>query len=159
MSNTADFKTHIKKVTDSLRNIAGWILRTFRTRDKQALLTAWKTLALPIYDYCSQLWSPYSEGEKRQLEQIQWSFIRKISGLHYDDYWDALKKLGLYSLERRRDTGSSTYGKPLRDWSLPLVSTQLGIQEEAGLSNLLMSQEMLQHGSEMPKHTRSDTSQ
>ena len=103
MSNTADFKTHIKKVTDSLRNIAGWILRTFRTRDKQALLTAWKTLALPIHDYCSQLWSPYSEGEKRQLEQIQWSFIRKISGLHYDDYWDALKKLGLYSLERRRD--------------------------------------------------------
>ena len=56
-------------------------------------------------------------------------------------------------------TGSSTYGKPLRDWSLPLVSTILGIQEEAGLSNLLMSQEMLQHGSEMPKHTRSDTSQ
>ena len=37
MSNTADFnKTHIKKVTDSLRNIAGWILRTFRTKDKQA---------------------------------------------------------------------------------------------------------------------------
>ena len=26
-----------------------------------------------------------------------------ICVLHYDDYWDALKKLGLYSLERRRD--------------------------------------------------------
>ena len=33
----------------------------------------------------------------------RYSGIRKISGLHYDDYWDALKKLGLYSLEWRRD--------------------------------------------------------
>ena len=103
MSNDASFKTHVKKVTDSLRNIAAWILRTFRTRDKQALLTAWKTLALPIHDYCSQLWSPYSEGEKRQLELIQWNFIRKISEVQSDDYWEALKKLGLNSLERRRD--------------------------------------------------------
>ena len=103
MSNDAGFKAHIKKVTNSVRNLAGWILRTFKTRDKQTLLTAWKTLVLPIHDYCSQLWSPYKEGEKTELETIQWSFIRKIRETHADDYWDALDKLGLYSLERRRD--------------------------------------------------------
>jgi hypothetical protein len=103
MSNDASFKAHIKKVTESVRNIAGWILRTFKTRDKQTMLTAWKTLVLPIHDYCSQLWSPFKIAEIAELESIQWSFIRKIRHVRADDYWDALNKLGLYSLERRRD--------------------------------------------------------
>ena len=103
MSNDASFKAHIKKVTESVRNIAGWILRTFKTRDKQTMLTAWKTLVLPIHDYCSQLWSPFKIAEISELEAIQWSFIRKIRHARVDDYWDALNKLGLYSLERRRD--------------------------------------------------------
>ena len=103
MSNDTSFKAHVKKTTESVRNLAGWILRTFRTRDKQTLLTAWKTLVLPIHDYCSQLWSPFRISEISELEAIQWNFIRKIRCTRLDDYWDALNKLGLYSLERRRD--------------------------------------------------------
>ena len=76
MSNDASFKAHIKKVTESVRNIAGWILRTFKTRDKQTMLTAWKTLVLPIHDYCSQLWSPFRIAEISEQEAKQWSFIR-----------------------------------------------------------------------------------
>merc|ERR1712055_1109856 len=37
---------------------SGWILRTFKTRDKYYLKTLWLSLVQPIQDYCSQLWSP-----------------------------------------------------------------------------------------------------
>ena len=75
MSNDCSFGVHIDKVTKSMRNISGWILRTFETRDKLTLLTAWKTLVLQIHDYCSQLWRPLLIKEKKQLENIQWHYI------------------------------------------------------------------------------------
>lgn len=66
------------------------------------MLTTWKSLVLPILDYCSQLWCPISKGEIRKLERIQQSFTRKISGQN-GNYWERLKQLQLYSLERRRE--------------------------------------------------------
>ena len=65
MSNDCSFGVYTDKVTKSMRNISNWILRTFETRDKLTLLTAWKTLVLPIHDYCSQLWSPLLIKEKK----------------------------------------------------------------------------------------------
>ena len=99
MSNDCSFSAHIKKTTSSLRNMSAWILRTFSTRDSNALLTAWKALALPIHDYCSQLWSPYKQAEIIELENIQWSFIRKFRDYTFTDYWDALTQLKMYSLQ------------------------------------------------------------
>ena len=67
------------------------------------MLTLWKSLVLPRIEYCSQLWNPDRVGEMQMLENIQRSFTRKISGLQNIDYWDRLKFLKLYSLERRRE--------------------------------------------------------
>ena len=64
VSNDCSFKKHIEKVISSMRNISSWILRTFLSRNKEILLTTWKTLVLPIHDYCSQLWSPFQLNEK-----------------------------------------------------------------------------------------------
>lgn len=49
------------------------------------------------------IWSPYKQSEISALESIQWSFIRKISGSYPKDYWETLKWLNLYSLQRRRE--------------------------------------------------------
>ena len=75
-----------------MRNISGWILRTFENREKNTLLTAWKTLVLPIHDYCRQLWSPFSIKQKKLLEDIQHSFIRKIKNSKSKDYKILLAK-------------------------------------------------------------------
>ena len=84
--------------------MCSWILRTFKSRSPELMLTTWKSLVLPILDYCSQLWCPTANGEIQKLEKIQQSFTRKIKlntpGLNY---WDRLKHLRLYSLERRRE--------------------------------------------------------
>ena len=103
MSKDATFKKHIQNVIDSTNNQCSWILRTFRTRHAQAMLTLWKSLVLCKLDYCSQLWCPSEKGDIQSLEMVLRSFLRKLQGQRNLSYWDQLHHLRLYSLERRRE--------------------------------------------------------
>ena len=67
------------------------------SRERLPLITLWKSLVLPIVEYCS-LKKCHIQG----IEAIQWSYSRKIHCTR-SDYWDALKQLSLYSLERWRE--------------------------------------------------------
>ena len=67
------------------------------------MILLWKSLVLSKLDYCSQLWSPTAKGDIQKLEMVQRSFIRKIDEIKNLSYWDQLKKVKLYSLERRRE--------------------------------------------------------
>ena len=103
MTNTASFKDHIGLVAAKGRQRLGWILRVFMTRESAPLLTLYKALVLPILEYCCQLWCPTTIGMIRQLEAVQRTFTSRIAGLARLDYWERLRALKLYSLERRRE--------------------------------------------------------
>ena len=103
MSNTATFSEHINKICEKARDMCSWILRTFRSRSPQLMITLWKSLVQPILDYCSQLWCPTTPGQIKQIEEIQKNFTRKIKTDHNLDYWGRLKTHRIYSQERRRE--------------------------------------------------------
>ena len=77
MSNNGTFRHHVSKVVNTANQLCGWVLRTFKTRNKVPMLMLWKTLIRPKLEYCCQLWCPTQTGDKQALEQIQRSFIRK----------------------------------------------------------------------------------
>ena len=79
------------------------LLRIFSTREKEPMLILFKSLVLPILEYCCQLWCPSALGSVRKIESVQRNFTARIRGLENLDYWQRLKELNLYSLERRRD--------------------------------------------------------
>ena len=68
-------------------------------------ITEHKSLVQPHLDYCSQLWSPSSQGHINKLENVQKSLVNKIwdKGLDNKYYWDKLQYLRLFSQERRRE--------------------------------------------------------
>ena len=109
MSCDGSFSKHIDGVVSRANQMCGWILRTFRTRDKMPMLTLWKSLVRSNIDYCCQLWNPSKVGKIQAVEQIQRSFIRKIHGMQQFSYWDQLSALSLYSLERRRERYAIMY--------------------------------------------------
>ena len=79
MCNNTNFSKQILEVIKKVKIMTGWILRTFKSRDKNCMLTLWKSLVLPKMEYCSQLWAPIKKGDIQNLEQLQqWSFIRKL---------------------------------------------------------------------------------
>ena len=109
LSCDGTFKTHINNVARKARGQAGWILRTFRTRETIPMLTLYKSLVVPLLEYCCQLWSPWRVGEIQLLEAVQRSFTNNISAVRHLDYWQRLEALDLFSLERRRERYAIIY--------------------------------------------------
>ena len=79
------------------------MLRVFATHEQRPMLLLYKSLVLSTIEYCSVLWYPQKLGSIREMEDVQRSFTRKISGLQDNSYERRLITLKLFSLERRRD--------------------------------------------------------
>jgi hypothetical protein len=105
MCTEATFDDHIEEIVVRGRQRMGWIWRTFRTREATPMISLFRALVLPNLEYYCQLWAPLKAGAVRKLEAVQRTFTYRISGMRELDlnYWDRLKHLGLYSLERRRE--------------------------------------------------------
>ena len=101
-TNDGSFKYHISQNCTAGNKLVGWILRTFDTRDPTYLIPLYKSLVASRLEYCCQLWSPHSQNEIQQLENVQRVFTRRLIG-NDNDYWERLKILNLYSLQRRRE--------------------------------------------------------
>lgn len=97
------FNNHIETTITKANMTAGWILRTFVTRDADVMLQLFKSLVLPILDYASPVWFPTHTTLITKLEKVQRGFTRKIKDLESLSYWDRLKKLQLFSTERRSE--------------------------------------------------------
>ena len=109
MQNDATFAKQIDKMVEKGSVQAGWVLRTFATREAKPLLILYKALVLPHLEYCSQLWSPEGIGNIRKLENVQRGFTARIISVREIDKREQLKKFKLYSLERRRDRYTILY--------------------------------------------------
>ena len=122
MSNTGSFSKHVAQVITDATKQAAWVLRTFATRDVTPMLTLFKALVQCKLDYCSQLWSPTSKGEINNIEMVQRNFLRKITNVGHLPYWEQLKKLKLYSQERRRERYMTIYVWRILEGQVPNIS-------------------------------------
>ena len=103
MSKDCSFDSHISSLSRKCKNLAGWILRSFVSRDKLTMLTLFKSLVISRLDYASQLWSPHKISQITLIEKVQRSFTKHITGMRDLSYHERLQALRLYSLQRRRE--------------------------------------------------------
>ena len=125
VSDNGTFDQHIHNIVLQARQKSGWIFRTFHTRARFPMIILWKQLVRPILDYCSQLWSPSTPGLINHMESVQKSFVRKIAGMSRLDYWEQLKHLNIFSLERRRERYLIIYTWRILQGQVPNPSTKL----------------------------------
>lgn len=123
MSDNASFKTHITKLSSKASQLTSWVLRTFITREKYVMLMLWKTLILSRLEGCSPLWNPMMTGDILSLENVQRSYTRHVHGMNNLDYWERLKSLKLYSLQRRRERYDILYVWKILEQIVPNVSS------------------------------------
>ena len=97
------FSTHISEKCAKANKLCGYILRTFVTRSCVPLIAAYKSLVLPVMEYGFIVWHPHKLCLTRKLEQVQRNFTSVLYGLEELSYWERLKKLNIFSLERRRE--------------------------------------------------------
>ena len=122
------FKGQITEVATRARQRMGWILRVFNTRDEYTMMTLYRSLVLPLLEYCCQVWNPKSLGMIRQLEAVQRTFTHRISGISHLNYWQRLTQLKMYSLERRRERYIIIYTWKILECHVPNIDGPLKIQ-------------------------------
>ena len=67
------------------------------------MLKLYKTLVRPHVEYCTVAWSPHYKQDKEMLEKIQRRMTKMIDGMGNIEYGQRMKKLGLCTLEERRN--------------------------------------------------------
>lgn len=68
--------------------------------EPEHLLPLWKSLVLSKMEYLFQLWSLHRIYDIKRLEQAQRVFTRELNSMKNLSYWDRLRTLQLYSLQR-----------------------------------------------------------
>ena len=109
MSASGNFEEHINNVAQKGHLMAGWILRSFATRNPVPMMTLFKALVLPIVEYCCQMWTPKKQYQIKKIEAVQRHFTAKLNGTEGLKYGQRLRLLMAYSLERRRDRYTVIY--------------------------------------------------
>ena len=103
VSHDLSWSRHICDTVTKARNVASWVLSVFKTRNKDVMLTLYKSLVRSILEFNSPVWNPTKVGEIQAIEGVQKTFTSRISALKSDDYWKRLKEMSLMSLQRRRE--------------------------------------------------------
>jgi hypothetical protein len=103
LSSDLTFSHQLDKVVTSASQMVGWVMRSFSTRSHIVMKTCWNSMVQSRLDYCSQLWSPSDQASIARLEGVARSYTRQVQGMEGLDYIERLKKLKMYSQERRRE--------------------------------------------------------
>ena len=126
MSNTATFTLHIRNIVKKARDKMGWVLRVFQSRHRSLMLTLFKSLVIPLLEYCCQLWNPWKAKDIQAIEAIQRTFTYKITEVQKLNYWERLHKLKLYSLQRRRERYIIIYILKITHYMVPNIDGTMG---------------------------------
>ena len=114
MSSDAKFSTHITNMVAQAQKLSAWILRTFKTRQTYPMITLLKSLLIPKLEYACIGWSPNDTHHIQLIENVLRRFTSRMGVFNANnqnlnllicttDYWQRLKFLKLYSLERRSE--------------------------------------------------------
>ena len=103
MSNNLSFSDHINKVHNKVKQLSGWIFRTFKSRNANILKPLWTSLVQPHLDYCSQLWAPHTSHEINRLEGLLRTYTNNIKEVKHLNFWERLIALHMHSIQRRME--------------------------------------------------------
>ena len=121
MQDNLTFNAHIITVATKGHKMENWILRTFISRNLTTMKILLKSIVVPQTEYGSVIWGPFDQGQINLLEKIQKRFTNKIAEFQINDennpgkkkcgvrYPERLKRLKIFSLERRRERYTILY--------------------------------------------------
>ena len=103
ISNDLKFEFHTLEACKNANKMLGMIKRTVVHKDPRILVSLYKSLVRPHLEYCCSAWEPHYQKDKDRLQKVQHCFSRMLQGMKELEYPERLKRLGLWTLEERRN--------------------------------------------------------
>ena len=105
MGKGFDPRPQCTSAANKARSALHQLRRAISSRDPEVLLPLYKAYVRPHLEYAVQVWNPYLRREITLLEKVQRQFTRMFPTLRELQYEERLRRLKLFSLERRRKRG------------------------------------------------------
>ena len=93
------------KAAKKANSVLGQLSRGVSYRDKDTFMGLFTTYVRPHLEYCSQAWSPWTQGDKEVLEAVQKRAVGMVTNLKGRSYEERLAEMGMVTLEERRRRG------------------------------------------------------
>ncbi|XP_069108320.1 uncharacterized protein [Argopecten irradians] len=103
IDNQLKFTAQCNAAALKANRMLGIVFRTFTYMSPTMFITLYKTLIRPHLEYATTIWSPMLTRDKITLENVQRRATKRIPSIQNLSYSERIKKLGLPSLEYRRN--------------------------------------------------------
>ena len=100
------FRDHINSKENIANRNLGIIFRTFTFIDEERFLNLYKSIVRPHVEYAIPIWSPLYKKDKIIIENVQRRATKLVASCKNLSYPEKLRKLGLPTLEYRRECRS-----------------------------------------------------
>jgi len=87
---------------EAAKKAMGMVRRQFKDMDKECFTLMYRSFISPHLEYAIRVWSPYKRCDIDCLEKVQRRATELVKGLKNCSYEVRLTKLGLTTLEERR---------------------------------------------------------
>ena len=94
------FTDHINHVVDTATDTISTILRTFKSRDPELMITLWKAVVIPKLEFLNY-GAPQRNRILHSSKYCKETFCGKLLGHNGLNYWERLKRFNIFSLQRR----------------------------------------------------------
>ena len=96
---------HINKITGEAMNLLRRVRMAFSYLDTEMMKKLISSMIRPRLEYAETVWSPHKKKNIRKVERVQRAATKMVPELRELSYEERLRKLGLLTLESRRERG------------------------------------------------------
>ena len=94
-----------EKAAKEANKALGMITRAFHYRTREVMVPLYKAFVRPKMEHAVSVWRPWLLGEIESLEKVQRRMVRMLNGVNGNSYEEKLQRIGLTTLEERRNRG------------------------------------------------------